>query len=70
MGSYRVLRVEGSFNTEYYIDNIILGSRFVEDADRYQGIGNLIFQQDNAPAHRSAETQDVLKELGITFLDD
>ena len=25
--------VEGSVNTEFYIDNIILGSHFVEDAD-------------------------------------
>lgn len=62
--------VEGSVNTEFYFDNIILGSHFVEDADRCWGIGNWVFQQDNAPAHRSAETQAVLKELGITLLDD
>ena len=33
------------------------------------GVGNWIFQQDKAPAHRSLETKSVLNELGLEILD-
>ena len=62
--------LEKSVNSETYIEEIIFNSNFIEDADRNWGIGNWIFQQDNAPAHRSRETLDVLKELGISILGD
>ena len=62
--------IDKSVNTEYYIDKILLESSFIDDADRCWGAGNWIFQQDNAPAHRSAETIAVLKELGIDLLKD
>lgn len=62
--------IDFSVNTKNYIDKIILESNFVEDADRCWGVGNWYFQQDNAPAHRSAETRAVLDELGLDLLQD
>ena len=57
-------------NTQNYIDHKILESNFIQDADRCWGIGKWCFQQDNAPAHRSAETIAVLNELGVNLLKD
>lgn len=62
--------IDYTVNTQNYIDHIILENNFIQDADRCWGIGKWCFQQDNAPAHRSAETIAVLNELGINLLKD
>ena len=58
-----------SVNSEVYIDDVIFNSNVVEDADARWGVGNWIFQQDNAPSHNSKVTKAVLKELDINVLD-
>lgn len=61
--------LDKSVNSETSIDEIIFNSNVIENADRCWGVGNWIFQQDNAPAHNSKQTREVLNELGITIFD-
>lgn len=61
---------EESVSADTYIDKIIFGSNFIDEADKHWGIGHWLFQQDNAPAHRAKETIDVLRELEISLLAD
>ena len=60
---------EKNVKTENYLEDIFFISTFIEDADRCWGVGNWIFQQGNAPAHRSAETKVVLSELCLRVLE-
>ena len=62
--------VEGSLNSDRYLDQIIFGSDLIPDADSRYGIGEWILQQDNAPPHVSRETMDVLNKLYITLLEN
>ena len=43
----KLVIVEGSLNSEKYIDQIIFGSDITQDADKMYRIGDWILQQDN-----------------------
>ena len=62
--------VNGTLNSENYIDQIIFGSNLIEAADKQYGIGQWVLMQDNAPPHVSRETLAVLSELEISLLKD
>lgn len=46
--------------TENYLEDIFFSSSFIDDADRFWCVWNLVFQQDNPPAQY---------ELGLKILD-
>ena len=62
----QIIFLEKSVDSDYYIEKVIFESNFIDDTDKCWGIGNWVFQQDNAPAHKSQTTLAVLKELGNT----
>ena len=62
--------LENSVDADTYIEKIIFGSNFIEEADKHWGIGQWLFQQDNAPAHRAQETIQVIRELEVSILED
>ena len=64
----QIIFLEKSVDQDYYIEKVIFESNFIDDTDKCWGIGNWVFQQDNAPAHKSQTTLAVLKELGINVL--
>ena len=62
--------VDGTLNSENYIEQIIFGSNLIEAADKKYGIGEWTLMQDNARPHVSNETLSVLQELEINILKD
>ena len=62
--------LDTTVDSSTYIEKIIFESNFIENADERWGVGHWIFQQDNAPAHRSKETMAVLTELEVSVLSD
>ncbi|KAH0792611.1 Transposable element Tc3 transposase [Histomonas meleagridis] len=62
--------IEGTLNSEDYIEQIIFGSNLIEEADKKYGIGEWTHMQDNARPHISKETMCVLNELEINILKD
>ena len=65
-----IVFVEGSLDSDAYIDQVIFNSNLIEHADETYGMGNWILQQDNAPAHVSYKTMQVLNELSIKLLEN
>lgn len=60
--------VEGSMNSETYINNIIKG-RLIQQMEEWYPDGTGIFQQDNAPCHVSRKSKEEFQRLGITVMD-
>ena len=58
--------VKGNVNSEYYIDHIINGR--VEQFKDWFADGSGIFQHDNAPSHRSKQTQVYLQAKQINVM--
>lgn len=55
-----LLKVEGRLNSEAYI-KLLIENKIIEDLNENFGI-NYVFQQDNAPCHKSALTKKFLLE--------
>ncbi len=54
--------IEGSVNTEVYIEDIIKKSKFIKLANNKYGKNEWIFQQDGARPHTSKQTMKFLKK--------
>ena len=65
-----IVFIEDTLDADAYIDQVIFGSNLIEHADEVYGIGKWLLQQDNAPAHVSYKTIQVLKELEIKLLEN
>lgn len=68
-GGYRteLLRVKGRLNSEAYC-NLLINNGIVKNLNDTFGT-NYIFQQDNAPCHRSAFTKDTLLKKFPAYLN-
>ena len=63
-----LVRIDRRVNSERYIEEI-LDSHLIPFLDEFEEEnGEYLFQQDNAPIHTSARTQNFIEEMEITLL--
>lgn len=67
-GTGRALQVEGSLNSQQYIETIIEG-RLIQQLQQWFPNGSGIYQQDNAPCHKSKLSMACFRRHGIRLLD-
>lgn len=60
--------VEGSMNTEWYVSEIIR-NRVVQQLQQWYPDSDGVFQQDNAPCHKSKRTMEAFRANNITVMD-
>ena len=60
----KLMFIDGTVTSDYYFNEILIGSNVFDDADKVYGKGRWVFQQDNACPHISNET---LMSLDIIF---
>ena len=63
----KLIILECSINSKVYINTILKGSQVFEEANLHFKDG-FIFQQDNAPSHRSTVTKDFLTRSNINVM--
>lgn len=63
----KLLRINGKMNSEKYVDLLLTNDIFL-DIQRHFG-QNYIFQQDNAPPHKSKYTMGILNDITPELLD-
>lgn len=66
----KLMFIDGTVTSDYYFNEILIGSNVFDDADKVYGKGRWVFQQDNARPHISNETLMSLDYLEIPFIDD
>ena len=66
MGIGRLHVVEGSMNTEQYIN--VIKSRLIPQATEWYPDGNFTFQQDKAPCHMSRRSMEFFADNNLDVL--
>ena len=64
----KLVVITGTITGDVYFDDIICGSDLLEDADAVWGMGNWVFQQDNARPHIRKDIIEAMKNLAIDIL--
>lgn len=64
----RLIFLNGNVDADIYINEVIIGSDFILDADQLYGESNWYYQEDNARPHISATTISVLNAYGVNIL--
>ena len=65
-----IVFINDTVDADVYINDILLGSKVVDQADRAFGRGAWLFQQDNARPHISREAKLRMAEMGIKLLEE